>query len=315
MKRAWMAAALAAGLLMAAGSVGAQSSAAPSLTVVYLEGSVSQRTAAGWQVLSIGDVLPPDATVRVEKLGLLQLKAPQAAVASITLTQPGTYGLATVLASSASLRSTGAVQAAAMAFSRVLKGSGKRVDAVGGVRSEAMPQEDFSDLWVDGPSAPESHAREAVKTARDLIAKAEYPGAVSTLRDALPSASADEAREVNFYLASAYELAGDARSAMAALKAASPRGGDEWGPDAVLLGARLLEDSFAWEQARDLLVNAGAVLASDDERAPTYFFLLALAHQGTGEMDKRAAALDRVFALDPASELGRTAYQMSQAAP
>lgn len=308
MKRAWMAATLVAWLVLPVSRLPAQA-----VTVLYLEGTVSQRAGEAWTPVAIGDTLAADARVRLEKLALVQLKVAGSSVASITLTQPGTYGLATVLASSASLRSTGAVQAAAMAFSRVLKGSGKRVDAVGGVRSEVMPQEDFVGLLEGGPSGFESPAQEAVKTARDLIAQAEYERAISSLRDALPAASADEAREVSFYLASAYELAGDARAAMAALKAASPQGGDEWGPDAVLLGARLLEDSFAWEQARDLLLKAAAVLAPDDARAPTYFFLLALAHQGTWEMDKRAAALDRVFALDPTSELGRTAYQMRQA--
>jgi len=102
--------------------------------------------------------------------------------------------------------------------------------------------------------------------------------------------------------------------AMAALRAAPPRGSDDWALDATLLGARLLEDSFAWAQARDLLVKAGAA-GADRERAPTYFFLLALAYRGTGERSEEAAALDRVVALDPSSELGRTAYRLRQGAP
>jgi len=301
MKRAWMAAALVAGLAAAAGPLAAQS-----LVVLYLEGSVAQRTDGAWAPLAIGDELPAAASVKLENLALVQLRSPGSAIASITLTQPGTYALRTVLASSASLRSTGALRAAAVGFSRVLSGAGARMDAVGGVRSERVPTEDFMDFGETGTVPIESPAREAVRTARGLISRADYPGAASTLRQALPSASEDDAREVSFYLASALELAGDARGALAALKAAPPRGGEEWARDAVLLGARLLEDSYAWAQARDLLIRAPDA-GADDERAPTYFFLLALAYRGTGERDREAAALDRVLSLDPTGELGRTA--------
>jgi len=309
MKRAWMAAALVAGLAAAAARLPAQS-----LVVLYLEGSAAQRTDGAWAPLSIGDELSAGASVRLEKRSLVQLRTPGSSIAAITLTQPGTYALRTVLASSASLRSTGALRAAAIGFSRVLSGAGTRMDAVGGVRTENVPVEDFGELGVDGTSSTEAPAADPIASARELIANADYAGAARILHDAIPSASADRAREMSFYLASALELDGDVRGAMAALRAAPPRGSDDWALDATLLGARLLEDSFAWAQARDLLVKAGAA-GADTERAPTYFFLLALAYRGTGERSEEAAALDRVVALDPSSELGRTAYRLRQGAP
>ncbi len=315
MKRAWFAVGLLAGFLLLAGHAGAQS-----LTVSYMEGTASRQAGNSWTALSIGDQVPLDAAVKLEKLALVHFKAPGA---SITLTQPGTYVLRKLVEASASLRSAGAVEAAAIAFSRVLKGTGKRVDAVGGVRSEQMPREDFDGIWDEGgppgDSAPPSDtassvtpAGAAIRTARDLIAMESYQEAIDRLTAAIPAASPDESREASFYLASAYELAGDARSALAALNAAAPKGEEEWAPDAVLLGARLLEDTFAWAQARDLLLKAGAFLRYDEERAPTYLFLLALAYRGTGEKEQQDIVLERIVSMVPASDLGLAAARLRE---
>ena len=314
MKRAMMVVVLLTGLLLAA-DVQAQS-----LTVQYMEGAASQRTGSSWSALSIGAQVSLDATVKVEKLGLVQFQGP---AASITLTQPGTYVLRNLVEASASLRSSGALQAAAVAFSRVLRGTGKQVNAVGGVRSEVMPREDLNNIWDEGGPAGDSSppsdttpavspAAAAIRAARDLIAMESYQEAIEQLRDVDLTASAEESREASFYLASAFELAGDARSALAALRAASPKGDEEWAPDAVLLGARLLEDTFAWAQARDLLLKTGASLRWDEQRAPTYLFLLALAYRGTGEKEQQDAVLQRIVSMDPTSELGLAAAKLRE---
>ena len=319
MKHAWFAAALLSGFLFTSAQAGAQASTT-ALTVSYMEGTASQRTGSSWSVLSIGDQVPLDAAVKLERLALVHFKAPGA---SITLTQPGTYILRNLVEASASLRSAGAMEAAAIAFSRVLRGTGKPVNAVGGVRSEVMPREDFNSIRDDGgppgDSAPPSDsapavtpAGAAIRTARDLISMESYQEAIDQLRDVDLMASTKESREASFYLASAYELAGDARSALAALGRASPKGDEEWAPDAVLLGARLLEDTFAWAQARDLLLKAGASLRWDEQRAPTYLFLLALAYRGTGEKEQQDIVLERIVSMDPASDLALAAARLRE---
>ena len=291
---------------------------AQSLTVTYLEGSASQRNAGPWTPLSIGDAVPRSAAVRLDRLGLVQLKAPGS---SITLAQPGTYLISTVMAASASLKSAGAVQAAAVAFSRVIAGRGTTMNAVGGVRSEMPATAGLLDAGgVEGASAEEAPAapapapaRAAIGRARDLIAGGQYSDAVLVLRQAIPGADPDPAREADFYLASALELSGDIAGALSALKAACPRGTDDWAPDATLLGARLLEDTYAWPQARDLLVKSGPVLSSDDERAGSYFFLLALAYRGTGEAAREREMLDTVISRDPAGSLAAAASRLRDA--
>jgi tetratricopeptide (TPR) repeat protein len=292
-----------------------------SLTVQYVEGSASQRNAGTWSALSIGDAVPLSASVKVERLGLVQLRAPGS---SITLTQPGTYSIKDVVAASAALRSAGAVEAAAVSFARVLSGRGTMVNAVGGVRSEMAPplggepdtggvsgsSFDSVEAAPSEPAPEPDPAHAAMDRARDLIASGQYQEAITALQDAIPQASESEAREASFYLASAFELNGDARSALVALKAANPKGTDDWAPDSILLGARLLEDTFAWAQARDLLVRAGTTIAIDQERAATYYFLLALAYRGTGEAAREKAALDNVVALDPGSDLALAAERL-----
>ncbi len=288
-----------------------------SLTVQYIEGSASQPNGTSWSVLSIGDTVPLGASVKLERFGLVQLQAPGA---SITLTQPGTYRIQDLVAARSALRSAGAVQAAAVAFSRVLTGRGRMVNAVGGVRSEMIPPGDFGESGAAGSSAdavpaPEpapDPAHAAISQANDLISSEQYADAIGVLQQAIGEASGNEARELSFYLASAFELNGDPRSALAALKAASPRGTDDWAADSVLLGARLLEDTFAWAAARDLLLKAGDTLAIDEERAPGYYFLLALAYRGTGERAKESMTLNTVISLDPESDLGMAASKLKE---
>jgi hypothetical protein len=285
--------------------------AAQAVTVDYVEGSAAQRTTAAWAVLSIGDTIPLDGSVKVDDHSLVQLKAPGAA---ITLSRPGTYIIRKLLAARASLRAAGAAQALAVAFSRVLHGSEERLDEAGGVRAEQMPPGegfDFGSTRTPGSAMREdSVGQEYIDSGKRYIASGEYQDAIDTLLAAVGRISPGDTREARFYLATAYSLSGDMRLALRMIPGDAPERTEEWAPDLILLRAKLLEDTFAFTEATELLVKQGASLAADEARAPTYFFLLALAYRGNGDAVRQNLCLDKVVSLAAESELGATAAKL-----
>jgi hypothetical protein len=126
-------------------------------------------------------------------------------------------------------------------------------------------------------------------------------------RQAPAEAPTDSGTELLDDLAGTYARDGDARSALGSLAAIAPTGAEPWANDYVLLKARLLEDAFAFSPAIDLLLAHGAQLASDQSRAQTWLFLLALGYKGTGDAVREQACLDKVISMEPETGLAAAA--------
>ena len=281
--------------------------AAQEASVDYMEGTASQRIAASWSALSVGDTIPLDGSVKLEEHSLVQLKA---GGATITLSQPGTYAIRKLLAARASLPAAGTAQALAFAFWRVVRGSKERLDEAGGIRAEKMPPGE-GDVAPTGASTPEDVTEQSsIEKGKWQINSGEYQDAIDSLLEAVEKSSPGETSEARYYLATAYSLSGDTRRALGALSGAAPSGTEEWAPDFILLRAKLLVDTFAFADAAALLTKAGPMLARDEERAPTYFFLLALAYRGTGDIARQSLCLDKVIALAAETDLGVTAAEL-----
>ncbi len=283
------------GLVFSVGAVGAQT-----LSVEYIEGEAAQKKGATWTNLSVGDLVQPDGSVRLGPHALVQLKAPGAA---ITLSQPGIYGMTNVLAARASLGRTGAGKAVAVAISRLFVASTRIESSAGGVRAEQFAETDFSD-WV------ETDSDVPLEEGKDFLSSGEYEKAIARFEEAVRAAMTDQASEARFYLASAYSLTGKTREALKQIDGLQPTGSEGWAPDFVLLKAKLLEDTFAFAPAVQLLFQNGETLAADPERGQTYFFLLALGYRGTGDTGREKLCLTKVVSLDPVSDLGESAAQL-----
>jgi hypothetical protein len=118
--------------------------------------------------------------------------------------------------------------------------------------------------------------------------------------------------EAAFCLATAYSLKGDPKSALSALVGVTVAGTEEWAPDYVLLRAKLLLDTFAFQRAVDVLLAAAPLLKNDPPRAQTWSFLLALGYRGTGDTASSAACLDTVQSLGPETELAISAARLRE---
>jgi hypothetical protein len=280
---------------------------AQTVTVDYLEGRASQKTTADWAELSVGDTIPVDGSVKLEKHSLVQFKA---GATAITLSRPGTYAIRRLLDTRASLRAAGAPQALAVAFSRIVRGSPERLDEAGGIRAEKMPVPEGLGIGVEAPTPTGMVDLPYLELGKRQIASGEYKEAIVSLLEAVHEIGPGDTREARFYLATAYSLSGDALRALGALSGFAPGGTEDWAPDFILLRAKLLEDTFAFTEATDLLLKQGGSFAADERRAPMYFFLLALAYRGNDDAARQNLCLDKVVSLAGETDLGVTAARL-----
>jgi hypothetical protein len=287
------------GLLCALACLGLGSplAGAQAVTVDYIEGKAAQHVGDAWAGLAVGDQVALDASVRLEELSLVQLKGQGA---TITLCQAGTYGLRSVVKTRASLRSAGAATAVATAFSRMIHGTGRNTNAPGGVRSEMIDiSEATRDFDTGGP----------LVSGKSYLASGQYDEAIAALAPAVQAAPGGEA---GFCLATAYSLKGDPKSSLEALAAVAPTGREEWAPDYILLRAKLLLDTFAFQRAIDVLTAASALFENDGARAQTWYFLLALGYRGAGNSARSTECLDTVQSLAPETELAASAARLRE---
>jgi tetratricopeptide (TPR) repeat protein len=286
-------------LILAFLAIGAALSA-QDLTVAYLQGKAELQMASGTTDLSIGDDVPRDGTLKIAPGGYLELSGRGI---KLTLTQAGVYSVKTMLTASRKLASNGSGKAVASMLSAMAKGGSAVQSTVMGVRGANESKTDQAD-WVT------SDSQVFLDNGRDLIKSGDYPKAIEQLVQALDSATDDERPTVQYYLAYAYSLNDDTLNAFRQLSAVTVAGGETWAPDYVLLKAKLLADTFAFKDEVEWLKANGGELPRDAQRAPLYFFLLALGYRGTGDTTSEKDSLAQVVKMAPDSNLGQAAAGM-----
>jgi hypothetical protein len=276
---------------------------AQALSVSYLEGDVQTRDGSAWSVLSIGDRLAPQASIRLDAGAYLELSGPGIRIA---LNEQGIYALRDIVASARTLGSAGVGTAISSALSRLAHGPVRLPSAVSGVRGEVMiAPEDFAWVTVD--------VQERLETGKRDLADGDAEEAIAQFLIARDAATNDEMPQVSYYLALAYSLKGDTRAALKCAAGIQPHGADEWAPDFVILKAKLLIDTNAFTQCVAWLTERDNDLSEDSQRAALYHFLLGVGYRGMGNVSSAKASLSKVVAISGESEVGKSAAQLLQA--
>jgi len=78
----------------------------------------------------------------------------------------------------------------------------------------------------------------------------------------------------------------------------------------LLFAGLALASMPAGAQGAVVELKDGGKLAVDEERAPTYFFLLALAYRGSGDATRQKLCLDKVVSLAADTDLGVSAARL-----
>jgi len=271
-----------------------------SLSVTYADGDVAVRVSGTWTDLKAGDTVANDATVRIAKGGIVELKL---SAATIVLSQAGTYALADILAARQKVSTNKLAAALSHSIAALSGAAAKGQNAVSGARAgDKSTDEDFE--WATGD------ASSYIAAAKDYLDSGNSAAALVQLEQAQSEATEDEMREVSYYRAEAYALGGRTREAITALSGIQPGKNDAWAGDYALLKARLLIDTFAPQAAVDLLAGDTTGLSKNAARAPLYYFLLAVSYKQTGDAVKAQDALGRLTALAADSDLAKSAAEI-----
>lgn len=170
---------------------------AQAFSVDFVDGVAEIKTAKGWQALSIGDTVAPDASVRISQSGSLELLKGKV---RITLLKDGTYDMAS-LAKATDKAGAGGVGNAIAQKLQSLTTEKVKGGTVGGVRGAA--QGGGGDVtWVDENDETRTQAQA-------LIDQKKFKDAVALLNQAINDSTADtDKAELTYLIGAAYYGAG-----------------------------------------------------------------------------------------------------------
>lgn len=271
------------------------------LSVAYVEGDAQVALSGSWTSVAIGDIVPAQGRIRLGEGTCVELAMSDG---KLVLDRPGTYAIPRLLAVRGVRERAGAGKIVSQI---IVSASGRAVprqSAAMGVRSVPIPG--LEELGVT-----ETRAQTLLAAGKDAIQAGRYGEAKEKLTQALAAASEQEASETRFFLAQAQFLAGDVRAALATTADLAPAEGDPRRSDCVLFKAELLIETSAYVDAIEWLSRYEPVLSADERNAPAYWFLLALACQGTGDAAREKQALDTVLTMAPDSPMADAAQALA----
>jgi tetratricopeptide (TPR) repeat protein len=266
---------------------------AQTIMATYVDGQVSQGSASSWKSVEIGDAIDPGSSVKLSDGAYIELKTGEA---TLSLGQAGVYSVHDLITKGRASRQA-AAQAALSKYMQALSSKGTaNASTVAGVRGAEQGESDSD--WVTNDTDV------YLSAAKDYIASGDYPAAKEQLAKALDNATTGIV-EIEFYIAETAALSGNTREAAKRIEMLHPTGSESWAPDYELLKARMLVDECAPQAAVDLLAADQTNLAGDSERAPLYYFILALAYKDLGDSANSKDCADRLKVIAADSELAK----------
>ena len=273
---------------------------AQSFSVDYTDGTVElkipkDKAGKEWKALSIGDVVPAEASIRVAAGSSIELTRGKARV---TILKQGTYTLADLSRASEKSAGTGIGSAISQKLTALTTEKQKTGSAVGGVRGADQGTSSGSVMWVE-------ENEETRRKVTELLTDGNYREAVSVVAAAIPDASTDaEKEELTYMLAAAYYGNNETARAYRSLAKLAPPQDAEYYPKFLLLKAQILVDSLAFGDALALLkpfiaANPGG------ETAQMAYVLLSSSQKGLGDEKAALSALNAGYAIDPSTETAK----------
>jgi len=274
---------------------------AQSIQVAFLQGkafSVTSNTVT--TPIAIGASISSDATIKLEKNSLLELQTSNGQ--KLTLRNAGAYSVQNLIRKAQTLPPNQVGKALSAGVAAIVGGKTVNQSATAGVRGDA--QDGATVEFVD------SNAQAYKSSGNSYLKAGKFPEATKQFKLALSAADTKEKPEIHYLLAQAYLLLGDIRNADAEANAVQISGTKPWSDDLLLLKARIDVETFAYEDALSLLSTRAAALKKDTNRASLFHFISGVAYFGVDQNAQAKENLDRVVAIEPGSELGKTASQI-----
>lgn len=273
--------------------------AAQNLTVEYVEGEALLAAGGGWVELHPGDAVQAKGRIRLGTDGLLELAQ---GATRLTVSRPGTYNVADLLASSKKVASWNLGQVVGSKLRGAVAGqkSGSRGATSAGVRAE-LKDEGGRVEWVT-----DTGLEEELEQGRGLLEQGRYDEALALFQETLQRADSSEAGSLRYYIAETLARQGRTAQALQSLKPVELEPQESMYQELVLLKGRLLLESLAFNDALELFKGqlrqnqAGGF-------AQALYILSSYSHRGLGMTEEARDDLRRATGLDRDSELGREA--------
>jgi tetratricopeptide (TPR) repeat protein len=273
---------------------------AQGLRVDYTEGLVELATASGWKELAPGDTLTTSARIRLDRGGLAELVQ---GGTRISVSQPGTYQVGDLLASSKKVASWKLGSVVGGKIKGAIAGGEKSGTAVMGTRGAAAG-ESASVEWIES-----SGTEEAVAQGKALMDSGRYDEALKTFQKAQEEAYAGEEGTLLYYQAEVYSLQGRTALALRTLSRVNIQPQEGLYADMVLLKGRLLLESLAFNDALELF-NAQLRLNPEGDFSQALLIMSSYSYRGLGLSGGAREALEKAQAMNASSELGKEAGEL-----
>jgi len=275
--------------------------AAQDILVEYTEGTVELRGSRGWSEVFIGDSVPGNATIRVGDDGMVELRG---AERTVLLARAGTYDLATILSAVQPAANNGVGSLMQGRIRQMVRDEVPQDTTVAGVRaSEAVERDAVT--WAGGEST-----YELIEEGLAALDDGDYEDAYLVFYDAWEFAGTDELPEIEFYLGYSAYLIGNIGEALDFLESSDPDPDADYYDDHVLTLAQVLVEGYAFDDAIDLLESYIERDPADEDLQVAYL-LEGLAYNGSGDTRRARQKLDEARRIDPTSETGALAGEIS----
>jgi tetratricopeptide (TPR) repeat protein len=272
------------------------------LTVEYVDGYLDVQDGNEWLELVIGETISDDDVVRLDDYSIAELSAPGI---KLTLTSPGIYRISELIEQSGRQRTIGLASVVggkvAALFSDRKSDSAAAVMGVRGAQSESTVR------WMTGDTA------ELIKSGKERLETGELDEAFELFAEAYDFAEIDEETETLFFLGYTAYLMGDLRVAagyFGDIVEIDPEA--DFFPNLLLVYGQLLTETFAYEEAIDLIETYVDVETLDTATRQTALLIEGVNYQALGDTTNAKRALERSRAIAPESDIADAALAMQR---
>jgi len=268
----------------------------------YVDGFLDIKDGADWLEVYIGDALPANAVVKLYEDSYAEITKGKD---TIKLSRPGTYELSELLGHRNEVATTSGMGSFFSGKFKTLiqEDTGKTQTTVGGVR--AAEAETVTIDWMSSETA------EFIADGRASLEDGNYEDAYIFFTDAYDfSADSYEEGEALYFMGLTSAMKGSYGEALDDLDMAEVEEDSEYYTDFYLLKGQLLVESFAYDEAYELLADYNVSYGKNTpEKLQNLYFLLAISANNAGEYGAAVSAIDRLIAVDSGSETARAARE------
>jgi tetratricopeptide (TPR) repeat protein len=278
-------------------------SAANTLTVEYLEGDLLLQKGKEWVELSTGSTLSENAVIKLDTEGTVELRGKGV---KIVLSKPGIYSVQDYVRKT---QATASWNMDALLLNKVKILSGqeqKEVAAVMGVRGDKKDAEDM--YWATDDESSQDGLDQGLME----IKSADYAKAANTFEKELQTASGPEVPFLHYYLAICYDKLDKVAQAAKHLEMTNVNEDNPLFFDFTVFKSKILIRFMEYDKALLLLTGYKANRASSStaQENQVVAYTMALCYMSKDEVKNAADSLKEAYALDPKSEMGKTAKKL-----